>query len=144
MVFRLPPKMSVTSYKTYQIRQPISEKTRIGSCQAAGCERYEWGWETRIDEATDLGGRQAHYIRTRSERRYTETRLDGITIFTFEPGQQCFEQHHVPDRPQFFGVRDGDWRGNPTGRGRMHTNGTYWVEDFGEHQARLAEQVEKG
>ena len=45
-------------------------------------------------------------------------------VFTFEAGQQCFTQHHVPDRPQFFVVRDGDWRGNPTGQNRLHTKGS--------------------
>jgi hypothetical protein len=41
-------------------------------------------------------------------------------------------------------VRDGDFRGNPTGRRRMHASGADWVEDFAEHQAKLADQQQKG
>jgi len=69
---------------------------------------------------------------------------DGLCVFTFYPGQQCFTQHHVSDRPQMFVVRDGDHRGNPTRRQRIHSQGKFWVEDFAEHQAKLAEQIEKG
>ena len=144
MVFRLDPQMPVGSYKTYQVKQPKTAQTRIASCEAADCEAYLNGWVTRIDESTDLGGRQAHYIRTRSERKYTVTKINGITEFTFEPGQRCFGEHHVLDRPQFYLVRDGDWRGNPSGKQRMHTRGEYWIEDFAEHQDRLKTEIERG
>jgi hypothetical protein len=48
------------------------------------------------------------------------------------------------DRPELYLVADGDWRGNPTGRQRTHQNAADWVEDFGEHQLRIADQVERG
>jgi hypothetical protein len=41
-------------------------------------------------------------------------------------------------------VRDGDWRGNPTGRKRQHSRAQDWVEDFGENQLRLVDQQKKG
>jgi len=142
MVFHLPPQGQVGDYKTYQIQQPRTEKTRIASCEAAGCPNWEFGWRTVVP----LNSPQADYIRKESGRKLTEEpdMSSGMTCFTFYPGQQCFAEHHVPDRPQLFAVRDGDWRGNPTGRRRMHSNGKFWVEDFAEHQARLAEQIEKG
>jgi hypothetical protein len=145
MINRFPPAMGVGSYKTYQARQPKTEKTRIGSCEAAGCASYEHGWRSVIDVTTELGQRQQHYIRHESGRRFTEyAEGNGIVVFTFWAGQQCFQTHHVPDRPQFFSVRDGDWRGNPTNRSRLHTRAADWVEDFAEHQAKLAEQIERG
>jgi hypothetical protein len=140
-MFRLDPAMPVNSYKTYQIKQPKTAQTRVGSCEAAGCERYEIGWCSTVPTL----GAQADYIRNGSGRRFTEHPGDnGLTVFEFYPGQQCFEQHHVLDRPQFYVVRDGDWRGNPSGRQRMHTRGEFWVEDFAENQAKLAEQIKKG
>jgi hypothetical protein len=138
--FRLDPAMGVGSYKTYSIRQPKTAQTRIGTCEQAGCEAWEFGWRTIVP----AGSAQADYIRAKSGRRFTETVENGICTFTFHPGQKCFGEHHVLDRPQFYLVRDGDWRGNPTGRQRMHTTGDYWVEDFAEHQAKLADQIEKG
>ena len=140
MVFRLDPALPVGSYKTYKFLQPVTDKTRIGSCQAAGCTNYEFGWRSVVP----VNSPQADYIRNHSGRRFTEETVDGQCVFTFYPGQQCFTQHHVPDRPAIYSVRDGDWRGNPTGRQRLHTNGEFWVEDFAEHQAKLAEQIEKG
>jgi hypothetical protein len=41
-------------------------------------------------------------------------------------------------------VRDGDWRGNPTGRKRQHTRAADWVEDMQENQGRLIDQQQKG
>jgi hypothetical protein len=140
MVFRLPPAMDVGSYKTYQIRAPKTAHTRIGSCESAGCDANEFGWRTVVP----LGSPQADYIRNHSGRRFREVVEDSQCHFTFYPGQQCFTQHHVQDRPTFYVVRDGDFRGNPTGRRRMHASGADWVEDFAEHQAKLADQQQKG
>ena len=138
--FRLEPAMGLASYKTYQIKQPKTGHTRIASCEAAGCEANEFGWRTTVPIAST----QADYIRNKSGRHFREEVVDGMCVFTFYPGQQCFGEHHVVDRPQFHLVRDGDWRGNPTGRQRLHTTGDFWVEDFAEHQAKLADQIEKG
>jgi len=141
MVFYLEPQGSVTDYKTYQIAQPKTPHTRIADCQAAGCLAYEFGWRTIVP----MLSAQADYIRNHSGRKFREEPGgDGTAVFTFYPEQQCFTEHHVEDRPQLFAVRDGDHRGNPTGRRRLHTNGKYWVEDFAEHQDRLKTQLEKG
>jgi hypothetical protein len=140
MTFRPEPALPVGSYKTYQIKQPKTGHTRIGSCEAANCPNYEHGWRTVVP----IGSAASDYIRNKSGRHFREEVVDGQCVFTFYPGQQCFTEHHVTDRPQFFLVRDGDFRGNPTGRQRMHTQGSYWVEDFQENQAALAERLEKG
>ena len=139
MVFRLAPAMPVGSYKTYGIHMPKTGHTRIASCEAAGCEAYEFGWMTRVPSLSA----QANYIRNDSGRRFREEVEDGFSVFTFYPGQQCFAEHHVQDRPQLYVVRGGDWRAN-LGIIRKHTRGEFWVEDFAEHQAKLAEQIERG
>lgn len=144
MLNRVEPNMPVHAYKTYAIASPISTHYRDGTCEEAGCLAHQHGWQTGVDEATELGQRQAHYIRKLSGRRFTERRTEvGLTAFTFEAGQDCFTRHKVPlDRPEFYLVRGGDWRGDPTGQGPfMHSGADAWVNDFGEHQDRLARLI---
>lgn len=139
--FRVQPQGNVTDYKTYGIRMPKTAQTRLATCQAADCPNYEQGWQTIVPNLSP----QAEYIRNHSGRRfYEESGENGLTAFIFYPGQQCFQQHHVRDRPQFYLKRDGDWRGNPTGRTLRHSGPQSWVDDFGEHLEGLAEQRKKG
>ncbi|MGE5828654.1 MAG: hypothetical protein ACM30G_09870 [Micromonosporaceae bacterium] len=138
--FRPHPVGPVHAYKTYQIVSPVSTHYRDGDCDEAGCLAQAHGWRTVVDETTELGRRQAHYIRTASGRRFTEER-GPLTTFTFEPGQRCFATHKVPlERPELYVVRAGDHRGNPTGEVRRHSPDS-WVNDFGEHQDKLARVV---
>lgn len=143
---RIEPNMPVGAYKTYRILSPQQTHFRPGTCAEAECGPYLNGWQSTIDESTVLGGQQAHYIRKQSGRSFTEARLpNGLTQFTFEAGQQCFTEHQIRlDRPEVYLVRGGDWRGNPTGETRTHANAQDWVEDFGEHQLRLVDQMERG
>lgn len=147
--FRIEPKMGVGSYKTYQVLAPAATHFRKATCAEVNCGPYLNGWRTTCDESTELGKAQASYIRNQSGRHYTEDRnqAPGLTVFTFEAGQACFQadKHEAPrfDRPQIYLVRGGDHRGN-TGLIRRHTRGADWVEDFTEHQLKLADQVEKG
>lgn len=136
---RIQPKAPPQAYKTYQIVSPLSTHWRTGTCDEAGCLAYRHGWQTNVDESTDLGQRQAHYIRKVSGRRFTERRTElGLTAFTFEAGQRCFREHKVPlDRPELYVVRGGDWRGNPRGEVRKHSSPDAWVNDFGETLDRL-------
>jgi hypothetical protein len=142
-MFRITPNLPASAYKTYHITSPISTHYRTGTCAEAGCLAYRHGWQTSVDEATDLGQRQAHYIRKLAGRRFVERRTElGLTAFTFEPGQQCFAEHKVSlDRPELYVVRGGDWRGNPTGDVRKHAGPDSWVNDFAEHQDRIARAV---
>jgi hypothetical protein len=144
---RIEPVGPVQAYKTYQILTPLSTHFRKATCAEAGCSRYLNGWETRVDETTDLGQAQAHYIRKDSGRGFSERREAGLTVFRFEPGQRCFqsETHQVRlERPEIFIARDGDHRGNPTQRVVRHENPDHWVEDFAEHQQRIADELERG
>lgn len=140
---RIDSQLPVGAMKTYSIVTPMSTHFRDGTCEEADCDGYKFGWLTVIDELTELGQGQAHYIRKESGRRFTETRNElGLTVFTFEAGQKCFREHKVRiERPEIFRVRDGDYRGNPTGQLRVHTRPDFWVEDFAEHQQRLADQA---
>ncbi|RLV66354.1 hypothetical protein STAN_1875 [Streptomyces sp. CBMAI 2042] len=141
-VNRVDPALPVGAYQTYSITSPTDTTVRA-ACQQVGCQAWLHGWESTIDEATDLGAQQAAYIRTQARRTFREQRTEGgLTVFRFESGQRCFAEHKT--RPEIYAVRDGDWRGNPTGRHRTHARPQDWVEDFGEHQLRLVDQKKEG
>jgi len=140
--WRIPPQGPAAAYQTYLIRQP-RDTSVIQACHEVGCQAWRNGWETVVDERTDLGASQAAYIRTGSRRTFREQRTEGgLTVFRFESGQRCFTEHRT--KPQIFAVRGGDWRGNPSGDRRVHQSPDDWVEDFGEHQIAVAEQTERG
>jgi hypothetical protein len=147
-LFRIDPAGTPEQYKTYQIRAPRDTHYREATCAEVNCEAYLTGWSSLIDTATELGQWQAHYIRFESGRGFTEHHaVYGGTLieFAFEPGQKCFAEHKVRlEKPSIFLVRDGDFRGNPTRKQRIHTSAESWIDDFATHQARLADQVEKG
>lgn len=145
MINRIEPTAPVDAYKTYQILAPRASHHRPASCAEIRCANHLNGWRTKVDETTELGKRQAWYVRNEAGRAFTEERHGPITTFTFEAGQRCFTPHTVRlDRPEIFLVRGGDWRGNPSGEVLKHQRAADWVDDFGEHQIKVAEQIERG
>lgn len=129
-------------YKTFQVAAPIQTHFRKATCEEVGCLAHHYGWQTTVDESTDQGPAQAYYIRNQSGRRFKEEKTEaGLTCFTFEPGQTCFDSdQHVTslERPYLFVVRDGDWRGNPRHtRPYRHANGDDWCDNFANHLDRL-------
>ena len=146
--FRLPPVAAPEFYKTYEIIRPRSTHTRVATCAEVDCVHHARGWVTKIDVSTDLGKRQARYIRNHSGRRFVEatTMGDGpIITLNFHPGQTCFTEHRVPiDRPPIYRVRGGDFRGNPRGVATVTRPATDWVDDFANHQSKIKEAHERG
>lgn len=141
MITRVEPAMAPGAYQTYGYKRG-RDTVIVAACRDVGCEQYRNGWDSVIDETTDLGRTQAAYIRQRSGRSFKELRTAaGLTVFRFEPGQRCFTDHQTI--PEKFYVRGGDWRQNQ-GLIRQHANGAEWAEDFGEHQQALADEIEKG
>lgn len=139
---RIEPNLPVGAYQTYSITAQ-QDVAVVAACEQVGCEAWRHGWDSVIDESTQLGQQQAAYIRTQSRRTFREARTDaGLTVFRFEAHQRCFAEHRT--RPEIYLVRDGDWRGNPTGRRRQHTRPADWVEDMQENQGRLIEAQERG
>lgn len=142
-LFRIAPAMPVGAYRTYAVSAPLRTHWREGTCEEANCEAYAQGWITKIDASTELGVQQAEYIIHHSGRRYTAEREgDTLLVFTFEPGQKCFARHQVPlERDPLLIVRDGDWRGNPTGYRRLIENVDDWVGEFQDNQETLAREL---
>lgn len=141
------PALPVTAYTTYGITVPLSSHWRAATCAEVDCDRHLNGWVSVIDEATDLGQRQAAYIRRDSGRAFREEkRPDGLTAFTFEPGQRCFASadHRVRlDRPEIFTARGGDHRAATTDVRRFDRH-DQWLEQFAENQDRIRTVQERG
>lgn len=143
MVFRIDPKMPVDAYQTYQAVRPRATHSRPASCREVNCQAYASGWESVIDVSTDLGRRQANYIRLKSGRHFT-AHVEGTRVrFRFPGGQRCFAEHRVDiDKPTIYLMRGGDWRATTFEAQRF--NQADWVDHFASHQAKLAETIEKG
>lgn len=144
--FRLEPGAGAQHYKTYSILQPKSTHTRVVRCEDVECAAYQHGWKTTLDVSTSLGTQQAQFITRRSGRKYTLEQTGSQLTFTFPQGQQCFSEHRVKvDRPALYVVRGGDHRGNPAGiRPVQHTSPDNWVDDFANHQQRVADARKRG
>jgi hypothetical protein len=139
---RIAPLGPSSAYVTYAISMRPDTGFRF-TCQEVGCEYWREGWDSPVDERTEQGRMWAHVIRHESRRTFKELRReDGVTVFRFDPYQRCFRDHDT--LPDLFVVRDGDWRGNPTKRGRVHANGLEWAEDFQEHEGALADLRQRG
>lgn len=122
--------------RVYRFTAPPDTYVR-SACEDVRCDAYQFGWDTLVDERTTLGAQQAAYIRQQSGRTFREMGTpDGLTVFRFEPRQRCFAEHRT--RPQRFAVYDG----GPLAR--RHVSSVDWLEDCGEHLARIATIEERG
>lgn len=126
----------VVQLDKYQLKQRPAPRSRLATCDEVECWAYANGFEIHVDEATELGQRQAHYLRTDTSRtRPAEVRVGAVTVFRYPPGQRCTESRspaHWVAVDQFFIAR---------GRG---TTPELWVEQFGENQQRIAEIQARG
>ena len=141
---RIPPQGKVHEYKTYQVMSPLSTHWQNATCAAGDCPEYLTGWRVRVE------GLPLDMLHTawNCGRKFTELHVaEGENWLVFEAGQSCFraEQHRkLLDKQEIFIVRDGDFRGNPTGNVRKHTRPEFWTEDFADHQDKLAKQIQMG
>ena len=113
---------------------------RQARCEEADCPRYLNGFVTMIDERTNFGQAQARYIRKHSGREFTEAVMpDGLTHFTFKPGQQCWSQHKIPtDKDPLFSHRVPS-----TGESRVMRPAD-WKDHFNEGSYRLQRGIDRG
>ena len=148
-VNRIEPQGDPSLYKTYAMLRPKATHTRIATCQEVNCPSFLKGWRTMLDVSTELGVRQARYIREHSGRAFIVTKKpdagNSTLVMEFAPGQQCFREHRVPvEREPLFVVKGGDYRGNPLGLPTVQRTRDEWLDDFGNHQLSIAEAVKRG
>jgi hypothetical protein len=144
---RIEPNLPTSAYQTFQIVAPTETHTVPASCEDVECASYLNGWRMRIDLQTPLGVEQGRYIKHDSGRSYKVIdQTDGLVTLEFAANQPCFQEHRIrTQRPEVFRVKGGDHRGNPLGiLTRVHKKPEFWVEEFAENQARIAEAIEKG
>jgi hypothetical protein len=131
--------------RTYSIVRPEATHRRPVSCAEFNCDAWSNGWAKAVLPDWSANGYtaadQADYIRTQSGRRYTETvQADGVIVFTFPPGQECFTRHTMPvERPALY-VRSDGTPGQLTNRYR-HDTPEHWAEDFADNQDRLSQLI---
>lgn len=129
------------AYQTFQILSP-PDRLFKAACKDVSCEAWMYGWETVVDENTDLGKAQAAYIRQQSGRTFKEQRCaDGAVVFRFDSRQRCFGEHHT--RGEHFSVHGGDWRRH-LGVIRAHSRAADWVEHMQENQDAVRTRLERG
>lgn len=144
---RLQPALPSRAMQTFQVTAPISTHTRKATCEEVECEQYARGWRMKIDLNTDLGQRQAYYIKNHAGRSYKKIgAADGLVELEFAPNQPCFQEHRVRNSlPEKYLVKGGDFRGNPLkSPTRVHKKPEFWVEEFAENQDRLKTRIERG
>lgn len=139
-------RLGAQAYQTFQIVTPKDTHTVPATCEEVECDQYARGWMMKVDLGTELGQRQAHYIKYTAGRAYTYEQRDGLVTFTFRSGQPCFQEHRKGiERDPLFRVKGGDRRGNPLRiPTRTHKKPEFWVEEFAENQQTIADAIEKG
>lgn len=150
----LRPSLPPQALQTFEIAEPLPTHWRPASCAEVECEAHAHGWRTTCDLTTDLGVRQARYIRDKAGRHFThEFSGDGKLItFTFSAGQQCFTPHRVSvGRPALFVVRRGGHRDPHGPRPVRHLPGVrvfdrpdQWADDLHEATDRVAAARQRG
>lgn len=138
------PLMGPASYKTYQVKMPLSTHWVTATCDEVDCAHYRGGWRVRVEGLTP---ELIHTIKTSGRSYQKMTVSEGETWLIFSAGQPCFRAstHKVPaERPGLYIVRGGDFRGNPRGDRRVHKNGQEWAEDFSEHLDKIQNEIKKG
>jgi hypothetical protein len=121
-LFRPDPVAPVQAYQTYE----ATARTRPATCREVQCQAREKGWTTVVDLGTDLGRRQANYIRLRAGRAFTFTQAGDLVTFRFKLGQQCFRQHTLPIGALYV-KRGGDWRATTSPARQMRE--ADWIDD---------------
>ena len=135
--------------QAYRVVSPLATHYRPGTCEEADCSQQAHGWQTRLDLKTELGVRQATYIRSQSGRTFVE-QLDPASctvLFIFAPDQPCFSSvndngrprqgHYIPlERPELYLVDSAGGR-------RIHSGGDAWVDDLCTNQSIIADLQNK-
>jgi hypothetical protein len=145
---RSQPAGPVQAYITFRAAAPLATHWRPASCAEVDCAHYVNGWATTVLPGSDEEAlvRQAGRVWRHQVQGGPWPDAAGFLRFEFEAGQVCFaaHRHRVPlERPPLFVVRNGDWRAN-LGVRRTHTRATDWVDEFANHQDKVARRAGRG
>lgn len=146
---RIEPRMGPDSYITYSQRAPLGSHWREATCEEVECYDFQSGFVTTVDTSAPLGEKQFYFLTHDPKRSPSIQRVaDTVFKFVYKPGTICmkFYEHRAPiGRPPLYLVSGGDWRGNPRQTPTVrHRSVENWVEDFSEHQDRIATVAQRG
>lgn len=140
----------VEAVRSYELHQPFETHFRPARCAEVDCPAWRDGFAMGFTVTDPERARAARVIRDRSGRTFTVEEIRGESgrvervVFTFPPGQECFTAHRVPlEREPIAIVRDGDFRGNPTGY-RAQLGLDDWVYDCATTQDKIKTALERG
>lgn len=124
-------------FKTYEIIAPLATHFRPAGCEEVGCAAFTNGWKTRVLPGTP---EHAQVLSLAGRYRFTgpERQDDGLDVFTFPAGQQCFRrsQHRVPlEREPIYLERNGAAR---------QFRAEDWIDNFANHQQAIADRRQQG
>jgi hypothetical protein len=137
--------MAPGAYKTYAIKAPLSTHHVRATCEEVQCLDYLNGWKVVLDGGV-ITPELEHAARNSGRHFVEQRREDGVRELVFEAGQPCFRAstHRRPNgRPEIFIRRNGDFR-TPRSAMTRFKRPEDWRDDFGEHQERLADQINRG
>lgn len=138
----LEPAGNPGAYQTYSIKAPITSHYVPATCEEVHCADYEGGWMVKLTGLSE----QMIYTAKNTGRKFVQTDLGEGPALVFEAGQPCFRAstHRKPNgRPEIFLRRNGDFRTPRTPVTRFK-RAADWRDDFGEHQERIADQINQG
>lgn len=134
----------------FTIQAPLATHWRWATCAEKQCRKWVEGYEIRIDvsDKSDLVVARLKYIRDRNIGPYTEYKdSSGWAVFRFPPftrvvGHKDYHRIRI-ERPELFQVTDGMTGQTVTHRGR-EAGAVDWVDQFAEHQDKLASKHREG
>ena len=148
---RLAPKLPVQAMTTYSIKAPAETHWRVATCAEASCKNYRHGWRIHIEKITKMANGELllRDIKGSGKRFRVVDEGVGQTYWEFEAGQSCFDgdvgRHRIRiGRPELYIVRGGDWRGNPRGERRVHTDIDGWIDDMSTNRDKLLTRLAQG
>lgn len=142
------------AYRTFGVATPLATHFVPATCAEVDCPNYLHGWRVHVESI----GPQLEHAARGSGRSFREVSYGpGQTWLMFDAGQPCFasgewrpgqpfprqREGHMRrlERDERFWMAAGDYRA----RGRViEVSGTAFTDEFGEHQDRIASQIERG
>lgn len=122
--------------RSFELKQPLDTHFRTATCEEVNCTQQLNGFMIACDPNSDMGKQMIYAIENvpAAKRSYTKAvNATGFVEYTFPPGQRCFRPHRTPiGHDPIPIVRDGDFRGNPTGQVMRHTSLESWHQHAAE------------
>lgn len=140
----------------FHVAEPLESHWERTDCAEDNCKKFMEGWRILVDRelvmpnGMKLGELQYQYIKHKSERRFIETVMpENKVMFTFYPGQNCFEQHNrkIEGKEALFNHRTG-----PSADKIITTKSAHaqtiepekWIDEFNEQSYQFKKMQSEG